>query len=216
MSYAMVNLQNLYEAILNGKLEQTVEITKAAIVDGVDPQHIINEYMIKGMEEIGARFEAGKAFVPNLLMSARAMKGALEILRPLLKDTDVKSVGTVVIGTVKGDLHDIGKNLVASMLEGCGFDVVNLGVDVSAEKFVEAARKYNADIICMSALLTTTMTYMKEVVTAIESAGLRNKVKIMVGGAPLNDDFAFAIGADGYSSNANDAVALARRLANVL
>lgn len=216
MSYAMVNLQNLYEAILNGKLEQTVEITKAAIVDGVDPQHIINEYMIKGMEEIGARFEAGKAFVPNLLMSARAMKGALEILRPLLKDTDVKSVGTVVIGTVKGDLHDIGKNLVASMLEGCGFDVVNLGVDVSAEKFVEAARKYNADIICMSALLTTTMTYMKEVVTAIESAGLRNKVKIMVGGAPLNDDFAFVIGADGYSSNANDAVALARRLVNVL
>ena len=216
MSYAMVNLQNLYEAILNGKLEQTVEITKAAIVDGVDPQHIINEYMIKGMEEIGARFEAGKAFVPNLLMSARAMKGALEILRPLLKDIDVKSVGVVVIGTVKGDLHDIGKNLVASMLEGCGFDVVNLGVDVSAEKFVEAARKYNADIICMSALLTTTMTYMKEVVTAIESAGLRNKVKIMVGGAPLNDDFAFAIGADGYSSNANDAVALARRLVNVL
>ena len=212
----MVNLQNLYEAILNGKLEQTVEITKAAIVDGVDPQHIINEYMIKGMEEIGARFEAGKAFVPNLLMSARAMKGALEILRPLLKDIDVKSVGVVVIGTVKGDLHDIGKNLVASMLEGCGFDVVNLGVDVSAEKFVEAARKYNADIICMSALLTTTMTYMKEVVTAIESAGLRNKVKIMVGGAPLNDDFAFAIGADGYSSNANDAVALARRLVNVL
>ena len=216
MSYAMVNLQNLYEAILNGKLEQTVEITKAAIVDGVDPQHIINEYMIKGMEEIGARFEAGKAFVPNLLMSARAMKGALEILRPLLKDIDVKSVGVVVIGTVKGDLHDIGKNLVASMLEGCGFDVVNLGVDVSAEKFVEAARKYNADIICMSALLTTTMTYMKEVVTAIESAGLRNKVKIMVGGAPLNDDFAFTIGADGYSSNANDAVALARRLVNVL
>ena len=216
MSYAMVNLQNLDEAILNGKLEQTVEITKAAIVDGVDPQHIINEYMIKGMEEIGARFEAGKAFVPNLLMSARAMKGALEILRPLLKDIDVKSVGVVVIGTVKGDLHDIGKNLVASMLEGCGFDVVNLGVDVSAEKFVEAARKYNADIICMSALLTTTMTYMKEVVTAIESAGLRNKVKIMVGGAPLNDDFAFAIGADGYSSNANDAVALARRLVNVL
>ena len=183
---------------------------------GVDPQHIINEYMIKGMEEIGARFEAGKAFVPNLLMSARAMKGALEILRPLLKDIDVKSVGVVVIGTVKGDLHDIGKNLVASMLEGCGFDVVNLGVDVSAEKFVEAARKYNADIICMSALLTTTMTYMKEVVTAIESAGLRNKVKIMVGGAPLNDDFAFTIGADGYSSNANDAVALARRLVNVL
>lgn len=208
----MADLNGLYEAILNGKLEQAVEVTNAAIAEGVNPQSIINDYMVKGMEEIGARFEAGKAFVPNLLMSARAMKGALEILKPLLKEGQGSSAGTIVIGTVKGDLHDIGKNLVASMLEGCGFEVINLGVDVSSEKFVEAAKEHNADIICLSALLTTTMNYMKEVVKAVEDAGLKGKVKVMVGGAPLNNDFAMAIGADGYSSNANDAVAMARKL----
>ncbi len=210
----MTNLNELYEAILNGKLEQAQEVTRQAIAEGVDPQSIINNYMVKGMEEIGARFEAGKAFVPNLLMSARAMKGSLELLKPLLKGDRSSSAGKVVIGTVKGDLHDIGKNLVASMLEGCGFEVINLGVDVSSEKFIDAARANNADIICMSALLTTTMNYMKEVVAAVEASGLKGKVKTMVGGAPLNNDFAMSIGADGYSSNANDAVALARRLVN--
>ena len=170
--------------------------------------------MVKGMEEIGARFEAGKAFVPNLLMSARAMKGCLELLKPLLKGDNSTSAGRVVIGTVKGDLHDIGKNLVASMLEGCGFEVINLGVDVSSDKFIDAAKANHADIICMSALLTTTMNYMKEVIAAVKASGLRDQVKVMVGGAPLNNDFAVAIGADGYSSNANDAVALARRLVN--
>ena len=128
----MTNLNELYEAILNGKLEQAQEVTRQAIAEGVDPQSIINNYMVKGMEEIGARFEAGKAFVPNLLMSARAMKGSLELLKPLLKGDRSSSAGKVVIGTVKGDLHDIGKNLVASMLEGCGFEVINLGVDVSS------------------------------------------------------------------------------------
>ena len=210
----MTNLNELYEAILNGKLEQAQEVTRQAIAEGVDPQSIINNYMVKGMEEIGARFEAGKAFVPNLLMSARAMKGSLELLKPLLKGDRSSSAGKVVIGTVKGDLHDIGKNLVASMLEGCGFEVINLGVDVSSEKFIDAARANNADIICMSALLTTTMNYMKEVVAAVEASGLKGKVKTMVGGASLNNDFAMSIGADGYSSNANDAVALARRLVN--
>lgn len=210
----MTNLNELYEAILNGKLEQAQEVTRQAIAEGVDPQSIINNYMVKGMEEIGARFEAGKAFVPNLLMSARAMKGSLELPKPLLKGDRSSSAGKVVIGTVKGDLHDIGKNLVASMLEGCGFEVINLGVDVSSEKFIDAARANNADIICMSALLTTTMNYMKEVVAAVEASGLKGKVKTMVGGAPLNNDFAMSIGADGYSSNANDAVALARRLVN--
>lgn len=208
----MTDLHGLYEAILSGKLEPAVEITKAAIAEGIDAQSIINDYMVKGMEEIGARFESGKAFVPNLLMSARAMKGALELLKPLLKGANATSAGTIVIGTVKGDLHDIGKNLVASMLEGCGFEVFNLGVDVSSEKFIEAAREHNADIICMSALLTTTMNYMKDVVDAVVASGLRDKVKIMVGGAPLNDSFAASIGADGYSSNANDAVKLARKL----
>ncbi len=208
----MTNLNELYEAILNGKLEQAQAVTNAAVAEGVSPQTIIDGYMVRGMEEIGARFEAGKAFVPNLLMSARAMKGSLEILKPLLKGGQGASVGKVVIGTVKGDLHDIGKNLVASMLEGCGFEVINLGVDVSSEKFIEAARENDANIICMSALLTTTMNYMKEVVAAVEASGLKGRVKVMVGGAPLNNDFAAAIGADGYSSNANEAVSLARRL----
>lgn len=210
----MTNLNELYEAILGGKLEQAQAVTQQAIAEGIEPQSIINDYMVKGMEEIGARFEAGKAFVPNLLMSARAMKGCLELLKPLLKGDSSTSVGRVVIGTVKGDLHDIGKNLVASMLEGCGFEVINLGVDVSGDKFIDAAKANHADIICMSALLTTTMNYMKEVIAAVKASGLRDQVKVMVGGAPLNNDFAVAIGADGYSSNANDAVALARRLVN--
>lgn len=210
----MTNLNELYEAILGGKLEQAQAVTQQAIAEGIEPQSIINDYMVKGMEEIGARFEAGKAFVPNLLMSARAMKGCLELLKPLLKGDSSTSAGRVVIGTVKGDLHDIGKNLVASMLEGCGFEVINLGVDVSSDKFIDAAKTNHADIICMSALLTTTMNYMKEVIAAVKASGLRDQVKVMVGGAPLNNDFAVAIGADGYSSNANDAVALARRLVN--
>ncbi len=210
----MTNLNELYEAILGGKLEQAQAVTQQAIAEGIEPQSIINDYMVKGMEEIGARFEAGKAFVPNLLMSARAMKGCLELLKPLLKGDNSTSAGRVVIGTVKGDLHDIGKNLVASMLEGCGFEVINLGVDVSSDKFIDAAKANHADIICMSALLTTTMNYMKEVIAAVKVSGLRDQVKVMVGGAPLNNDFAVAIGADGYSSNANDAVALARRLVN--
>lgn len=210
----MTNLNELYEAILNGKLEQAQAVTNAAVAEGISPQTIIDGYMVRGMEEIGARFEAGKAFVPNLLMSARAMKGSLEILKPLLKGGQSSSVGKVVIGTVKGDLHDIGKNLVASMLEGCGFEVINLGVDVSSEKFIDAVRENDANIICMSALLTTTMNYMKEVVAAVETSGLKGRVKVMVGGAPLNNDFAAAIGADGYSSNANEAVSLARRLVN--
>ena len=208
----MTDLHALYEAILGGKLEPAVEVTNQAIAEGAEPQKIINEYMIPAMEEIGARFEAGQAFVPNLLMSARAMKGSLDIVKPLLRGDSTASVGKVVIGTVKGDLHDIGKNLVASMLEGCGFEVINLGVDVSSDKFVEAVREHDANIICMSALLTTTMNYMKEVVAAVEAAQLKDRVKIMVGGAPLTEGFARSIGADGYSSNANAAVMLARSL----
>ncbi len=206
----IMELEKLYDAIVAGKLEIAVAIANEAIEAGVAPQVLINEYMIKGMGEIGARFEAGKAFVPNLLMSARAMKGVLDILKPLLKGEDTTTLGKVVIGTVKGDLHDIGKNLVASMLEGCGFEVINLGVDISAEKFIEAAREENADIICMSALLTTTMTYMKEIVDKVKESGL--DVKIMIGGAPVNEAFSKSIGADGYSANANSAVSLAKSL----
>ena len=212
----MVKLTNLYNAIVDGNLELAVSTTKESLQENIDPQILISDYLIKGMEEIGARFEAGKAYVPNLLMSARAMKGALELLKPYMENNhEIVTLGKVVIGTVKGDLHDIGKNLVCSMLEGCGFEVINLGVDVSDEKFVQAAREYKANIVCMSALLTTTMVYMKEVIKAFENAGIRNEVKIMVGGAPLSEKFALEIGADGYSDNANAAVALARRLLNV-
>ncbi|MFI3332736.1 MAG: corrinoid protein [Rikenellaceae bacterium] len=205
-----MSYRQLQEAIVAGKLEIAVVTVNQAIAEGANPKSLIDDYMVKGMEEIGARFEEGKAFVPNLLMSARAMKGALEIVKPLLKSESATSIGKIVIGTVKGDLHDIGKNLVASMLEGCGFEVVNLGVDISAEKFIEAARNESADIICLSALLTTTMTYMKEIIEAVRQSGL--DVKIMVGGAPVNEAFANSIGADGYSSNANAAVTLSKSL----
>lgn len=208
----MSNLNELYDAILVGKLEDAVKVTKIAVEEGVTPHEIINEYMIKAMEEIGSRFEAGKVFVPNLLMSARAMRGALDVLKPLMQGQVDSYIGKIVIGTVKGDLHDIGKNLVASMFEGCGFEVINLGVDVSSDKFISAALENKADIICMSALLTTTMNYMKEVVAAVEASELKGRVKIMVGGAPVNDAFAKAIGADAYTSNANAAVVMAKKL----
>lgn len=152
-------LNELYDAILVGQLEPAVAVTERALAAGIDPQTVINGYMIPAMEEIGRRFEAGEAYVPNLLMSARAMKGALELLRPLLRNNTAESRGRIVIGTVRGDLHDIGKNLVASMFEGCGFEVFNIGVDISSDRFIEAAREHRADILCMSALLTTTMTY---------------------------------------------------------
>ena len=206
----MNNLNELYDAILVGKLEDAVKVTKIAVEEGMTPHEIINQYMIKAMEEIGSRFEAGKVFVPNLLMSARAMRGALDVLKPLMQGQVDSYIGKIVIGTVKGDLHDIGKNLVASMFEGCGFEVINLGVDVSSDKFISAALENKADIICMSALLT--MNYMKEVVAAVEASELKGKVKIMVGGAPVNDAFAKAIGADAYTSNANAAVVMAKKL----
>ena len=208
----MNNLNELYEAILAGKLEQAVSVTREAVAGGAAPQEIINEYMIKAMEAIGARFESGQVFVPNLLMSARAMRGALDILKPLMQGQVNSYIGRIVIGTVKGDLHDIGKNLVASMFEGCGFEVINLGVDVSSDKFISAALENKADIICMSALLT--MNYMKEVIDALETSGLRGKVKVMVGGAPVSDAFAKSIGADAYTSNANAAVIMAKKLIN--
>ena len=208
----MVDLTFLYESIVSGKLETAMAITQKAIDENIDPQSIINDYMIRAMEEIGRRFQNGDAFVPELLMAARAMKGPLELLKPLLKGDRSSIVGKVVIGTVKGDLHDIGKNIVASMLEGCGFEVVNIGIDISVEKFIIAIRDEDADILCMSALLTTTMSYMGEVIDAIKEAGLRSSVKIMVGGAPVTQKFATQIGADGYSSNANEAVILAKKL----
>ena len=202
----------LFDAILNGKSDEAAAATKAAIAQGAQPQELINGQMIRAMGEVGQRFQDGKAFVPQLLMAGRAMKAALELLKPMLAGTASTSLGKVVIGTVKGDLHDIGKNLVASMLEGCGFEVVNIGIDVSADKFIEAVKQNQPDILCMSALLTTTMGYMKEVIDALEQAGIRQQVKVMVGGAPVTQGFADEIGADGYSDNANSAVTVAKQL----
>lgn len=208
----MAELKELYKAIVEGNLDVAKSVTKEAVEAQVDPQIIINEYMSAAMQEIGRRFEDGKAFVPELLMAARAMKGALEIVKPHMAQTQSTGLGTVVIGTVKGDLHDIGKNLVASMLEGCGFKVVNLGSDISSERFIAAIKEHNAQIVCLSALLTTTMHYMQKIIQALEEEGLRQQVKVMIGGAPVSEAFARQIGADGYSDNANTAVALARNL----
>lgn len=208
----MADLNKLFDSIVAGKLESAVEVTHDIIAEKLDIQDIINSYMIKAMEEIGDRFANQKAYVPELLMAARAMKGSLDLLKPHLKGEKTSSIGKIAIGTVYGDLHDIGKNLVASMLEGCGFEVINLGVNISAEKFVEIVIKENVDIIGLSALLTTTMTNMKEVIIELEKKGLRDKVKVMVGGAPVNEAFAKQIGADGYSANANEAVSVAKSL----
>ena len=204
--------EQLFQAILDGKSEDAATATREAIAQAIDPQDLINGQMIRAMSEVGKRFQDGKAFVPQLLMAGRAMKAALGILKPMMAGTANTTLGKVVIGTVKGDLHDIGKNLVASMLEGCGFEVVNIGIDVSADAFIQAVKDNQPDILCMSALLTTTMGYMKEVIDALEAAGIRNQVKVMVGGAPVTQGFADEIGADGYSDNANSAVTVAKQL----
>ena len=208
--------ERLFQAILNGKSEDAATATREAIAQAIAPQDLINGQMIRAMSEVGRRFQDGKAFVPQLLMAGRAMKAALEILKPMMAGTANTTLGKVVIGTVKGDLHDIGKNLVASMLEGCGFEVVNIGIDVSADTFIQAVKENQPDILCMSALLTTTMGYMKEVIDALEAAGIRDKVKVMVGGAPVTQGFADEIGADGYSDNANSAVTVAKQLLGML
>lgn len=205
-------LTKLYDAILTGDDVTAVEATRAAIAVGDDAQELITAGMIPAMDEVGHRFENQEYFVPELLISARAMKGALALLRPLLAERGIEPVGRIVIGTVKGDLHDIGKGLVASMLEGGGFEVVDLGVDVSPEKFIAEAKASRADIIAVSALLTTTMLGMKSVVEAVDHAGLSHECKVIIGGAPVTQQYADSIGAAGYSGNANAAVGLAREL----
>ncbi|RIK83726.1 MAG: cobalamin-binding protein [Planctomycetota bacterium] len=204
--------QGLYEAILHGDAAAAAATVQTALAAGVEPQELVTGYMIPSMGEVGRRFEAAEYYVPELLIAARAMKSALDLLRPLLAERGVEPVGRVVIGTVKGDLHDIGKGLVASMLEGGGFEVTDLGIDVPAEKFLAAAEEKRAGIIALSAMLTTTMTAMKSVIELLRSAGQRERYKVIVGGAPVTEQFAAAIGADGYSHNASGAVALARDL----
>jgi 5-methyltetrahydrofolate--homocysteine methyltransferase len=207
----MPDLKQLYDSVVSGDAKATQALTQQALADGVDPLKLVNEYMVPAMDEVGRRFEANEYFVPELLISARAMKASLELIRPLLTARGDKPVGRVAIGTVKGDLHDIGKNLVASLLEGGGFEVIDLGVNVTPEKFIETVNAKQANIIAMSALLTTTMPSMKTTIDALKQAGVRGKVKVLIGGAPITQKYADEIGADGYSENAVGAVALAKK-----
>jgi 5-methyltetrahydrofolate--homocysteine methyltransferase len=210
MGEPMINLHELMTAIIEGQAPRTRELVQAAIAQGVPPEEIVTKWMIPAMAEVGARFDRQEYFVPEMLVSARAMKSGLALVQPLLSQQALKPLGTVVIGTVKGDLHDIGKNLVAMMLEGAGFQVVDLGVDVGADRFVDAVRNHGADIVGLSALLTTTMIEMKAILRALKEAGVRTRVKVLVGGAPVTGRFAGEIGADGYGETAAAAVKAAR------
>ena len=201
----------LYDAIVDGKAPLAQAIVQEELAAGADPMALISETMIPAMDEVGKLFQEEEYFVPELMLAGRAMKAAMEPLRPLLAAAGAKPAGVVVAGTVKGDLHDIGKNLVISMLEGASFKVIDIGADATPQKFVEAIREHQPEIVCLSALLTVTMTAMKTTIDAIKEAGLRRSVKILVGGAPLNERYAMEIGADGYGAIATDAVALARR-----
>ena len=208
----MHDLEQLKGALIVGNWKTAAAATQAAIADGIAPLTIVTSHLMPAMEEVGRLFECEEYFVPEMLLSARAMKASMEILRPLLASTGARPVGRVVIGTVKGDLHDIGKNLVAAMLEGGGFEVIDLGADVAPEIFVETVVARNAELVALSALLTVTMGWMKTTIEAFQAAGLREKVKIMVGGAPITQQYADMIGADGFTDSAGSAVALARKL----
>jgi len=202
----MVDLNVVSETLQRGDAEKVEELVKKALEENLTPKKILENGLIKGMDIIGGKFKRNEVYVPEVLIAARAMHAGMDILRPKLVETGVKNIGKVAIGTVKGDLHDIGKNLVKMMLEGGGFEVIDLGTDVSVDKFVEAVKVDQPDIVGMSALLTTTMVNMPEVVKALEAAGLRDKVKIMIGGAPITQNYADQIGADSYSPDAASAV----------
>ncbi len=206
----MSTLEQISENLIKGKANEVKELVQKALDDGLDAGEVLNNGLLAGMGVVGERFKKNEVYVPEVLIAARAMKAGSEILKPLLVESGVKPTGTVVLGTVKGDLHDIGKNLVGMMLEGGGFQVVDLGTDVPSEKFVEAARENNAEIIGASALLTTTMTAMKEVVDSLSSSDLGGKVKIMIGGAPVTQAYCDEIGADGYAPDAASAADVAK------
>jgi 5-methyltetrahydrofolate--homocysteine methyltransferase len=207
----MPNFNALQQAVIHGDANAARKLTEQALSEGIDPLSLVNGELVPAMAEVGRRFESNEYFVPELLIAARAMKAALELMRPLLVARGNQPVGRIVIGTVKGDLHDIGKNLVTSLLEGGGFEVVDLGVNVSPERFVTALREKQINILAMSALLTTTMPAMKSTIEALKQAGVRHQVKVLVGGAAVTQQYADEIGADGYSDNAVGAVALAKR-----
>jgi 5-methyltetrahydrofolate--homocysteine methyltransferase len=201
----MTRIDEIYDAVVNGQLTQVSEKVSQAVTEGIAASTILNDGLIAAMREVGEQFEQGEAFVPEMLVAAKAMERALVVLKPYLVDQGVKPLGIVAIGTVKGDLHDIGKKLVAMMLEGSGFEIVDLGADVLPERFVQAVRD-GAQVVALSALLTTTMPAMKAVVEAINAAGLRDRVRIIVGGAPLTQAYADQIGADGFAPDSSSAV----------
>ncbi len=205
-------LKDVYQAIVTGNRSAAPEAVRAALDAGIPADIILQEALISAMTEVGQRFETGEYFVPEMLIAAHAMKAGLALLKPLLVESAAPTMGTVVIGTVKGDMHDIGKNLVAMMLEGAGFNVIDLGTDVAPARFITATQEHGANIIAMSALLTTTMPSMRMTIEAVEEAGLRDRVRIMVGGAPVTADFAAQIGADGFAPDASRAAALAKTL----
>jgi len=207
-----MDLDTIYDAVLDGDAKGAAAAVEAALAAGETPQAILNDACIPAMAEVGALFEEGEKFMPEMLISARAMAAAMTILRPLLVAAGVKNIGKVVLGTVHGDLHDIGKNLVGMMLEGAGFEVIDLGTDVPPQKFVDAVKEHQPDIVGMSALLTTTTKAMPTTLNALAEAGVRDQVKVIIGGAPITDDFAKKIGADGFAADAGSAARAARAL----
>lgn len=208
-------LDGLYEFTLNGEAEPVVDLTKEGLELSMDPMNLLFDALIPALEEVGRLFEIGEYFVPEMLVAANAMSGSMEILKPLIALTGAKPIGTFVMGTVKGDIHDIGKNLCNVMLEGAGFQLIDLGVNVPADRFVEAIRVHKPGAVGMSAFLTTTMPMMKVTIEAIKEAGLRDQVKILVGGAPVTQEFAKLIGADGYAPDANSTTRLTKQLLGI-
>ena len=206
------NFEDLSQGVIAGQQDRVKQLTQQAIDTGTDPVEIINQGLIPGMNVVGARFKAGQMFVPEVLMSARAMNGGMDLVKPLIIGQEIPSAGKVVIGTVKGDLHDIGKNLVGMMLESAGFTAINLGVDSGPEKFLQAIKEHRPGVVGMSALLTTTMLSMKDTIEVLKEEGLRDKVKVIVGGAPISQDFADEIGADGFAPDAASATDLCKKL----
>ncbi|HAY84984.1 MAG TPA: cobalamin-binding protein [Chloroflexi bacterium] len=204
-------LSKISACVIEGNLNDIKDLTNQALGEGLSAKDILDQGLMPGMDHVGVEFKAGNMFVPEVLRSAKTMSSAMEILKPILSESGVEMVGKVVLGTVKGDLHDIGKNLVGMMCEGAGFEVVDLGKDISPEAFVDAVKEYNPHIVGMSALLTTTMRTMESTIKALEEAGLRDKVKVMVGGAPVTKEFAEKIGADAYASNAAAAAEMATK-----
>jgi len=208
----MVDLNNISMAVQRGDANKTKELIRKAFEEKLTPKEILDNGLIKGMDIVGEKFKNQELYVPEVLIAARAMQMGMDILRPKLTETGVKNIGKVIIGTIEGDLHDIGKNLVKMMLVGAGFEVIDLGSDVTVDKFLYAVKEHQPDILCMSALLTTTMVNMSKVIKTIESAGLRDKVRVMIGGAPITQNYAEKITADGYSPDAASAVDKAKEL----